>query len=108
MKPDSSVMPAALSNPQKRYLRGLAHELKAIILVGAKGVTPAVVAELDGALGHHELLKVKLSAEDRETRDAWIAALAEQTDAALVGRIGHTAILYRRRDDKPLITLPHG
>lgn len=101
-------MPAALSNPQKRYLRGLAHELKAIILVGAKGVTPAVVAELDGALGHHELLKVKLSAEDRETRDAWIAALAEQTDAALVGRIGHTAILYRRRDDKPLITLPHG
>lgn len=101
-------MPAALSNPQKRYLRGLAHELKAIILVGAKGVTPALVAELEGALEHHELLKVKLAAEDRDTRDAWISALAEQTGAALVGRIGHTAILYRRRDDKPLITLPHG
>jgi len=101
-------MPAALSNPQKRYLRGLAHDLKAIILVGAKGVTPAVIAELDGALGHHELVKVKLSAEDRDARDAWISMLAEQSGAALVGRIGHTAILFRRSADKPLITLPNG
>lgn len=99
-------MAAALSNPQKRYLRGLAHELKPILLVGAKGVTPALLAELDVALEHHELLKVKLAAEDRDTRDEWIAALVEQSKAALVGRIGHTAILYRRSADKPMIALP--
>ena len=100
-------MPSALSNAQKRYLRGLAHELKAVILIGAKGVTAAVLAELDGALNHHKLVKVKLAAEDRDTRDAWIATMAEQSRAALVGRIGHTAIVYRRREDKPLITLPN-
>ncbi len=99
-------MPTPLSNAQKRYLRGLAHDLKAIIQVGAKGVTPALLAELGLALEQHELVKVKVAAEDRETRDAWIEALAAETDAALVGRIGHTAVLYRRSADKPLVILP--
>lgn len=101
-------MPTVLSNPQKRYLRGLAHDLKPVVLVGAKGVTPTLVAELDLALEQHELLKVKVAAEDRETRDAWIEALVEQSDAALVGRIGHVAVLYRRSKDKPLVILPKG
>ena len=101
-------MQAALSNPQKRYLRGLAHDLKPIVMVGAKGVTAPLVAELDLALEQHELVKVKVAAEDRETRDAWIAELAEQSGAGLVSRIGHTAILYRRSKDKPLVILPRG
>ena len=101
-------MPVALSAAQKRYLRGLAHDLKPVILVGAKGVTPSLVAELRLALEQHELIKAKVAAEDRETRDAWIAELAEQSDAALVNRIGHTAVLYRRREDKPFIVLPRG
>ena len=99
-------MSLALSNAQKRYLRGLAHDLKPVVLVGAKGVTPALLAELDQALEQHELLKVKVAAEDRETRDAWIEALVEPSRAALVGRIGHIAVLYRRRQDKPLVILP--
>lgn len=99
-------MSSALSNPQKRYLRGLAHDLKPVILVGAKGVTPGLVAELEQALEQHELIKAKIAAEDRETRDAWIDALAEQSGAALVSRIGHTAVLYRRSKDKPLVILP--
>lgn len=101
-------MPAALSNAQKRYLRGLAHELKPVILVGAKGVTAPLLAELDLALEQHELIKAKIAAEDRETRDAWIEALAEGSGAALVGRIGHVAVLYRARKDKPLVILPKG
>ena len=101
-------MSIALSNAQKRYLRGLAHDLKPVVLVGAKGVTPALVAELDIALEQHELLKVKVAVVDREVRDSWIDALAAQSDAALVGRIGHVAILYRRRKEKPLVILPTG
>jgi RNA-binding protein len=99
-------MPTPLSNAQKRYLRGLAHDLKAILQVGAKGVTPGVIAELGLALEQHELLKVKVAAEDRETRDTCIAELAEQSGAELVSRIGHTAVLYRRSADKPLVILP--
>ncbi|MBB5015647.1 ribosome assembly RNA-binding protein YhbY [Rehaibacterium terrae] len=99
-------MAIALSAAQKRYLRGLAHPLKPVILVGAKGITDGLLAELDGALEHHELLKVKFAAEDRETRDAWIAELADRAGAALVQRIGNTAVLYRRSKDKPQVVLP--
>lgn len=99
-------MPLALSNPQKRYLRGLAHELKPVLLVGAKGVTAPLVAEADIALEHHELIKVRFSAEDRELRDEWIAELVERSQASLVARIGNIAILFRRSREKPLIALP--
>lgn len=99
-------MSVALSPSQKRYLRGLAHPLKAVILVGAKGVTEPLLAELDHALEHHELLKVKFAAEDRETRDAWIDDLVARAGAALVQRIGNTAVLYRRSQDDPRIVLP--
>lgn len=101
-------MSTALSNPQKRYLRGLAHDLKPVVMVGAKGITTNLVAELDSALEQHELVKVKVAAEDRESRDSFIAELATQATAELVSRIGHTAVLYRRSKDKPLVILPKG
>ena len=99
-------MPDILSNPQKRYLRGLAHDLKPILMVGAKGVTPSLLAELELALEQHELIKVKVAAQDRETRDAWIGELVDNSAAALVSRIGHTAVLYRCSKDRPLVILP--
>ena len=99
-------MPVALSNPQKRYLRGLAHDLKPVVMVGAKGVGPSLLAELDQALELHELVKVKVAAEDREQRDEFVAALVEGSGSDLVARIGHVAVLYRRSKDKPRVILP--
>ena len=77
-----------------------------MLQVGGKGMTDAVVAEVDAALEHHELIKVKVAAEDREARDAMIAELAERTGAALVQRIGHIAVLYRPSQEKRQIVLP--
>jgi len=99
-------MPAPLTPAQKRHLRALAHPLKPVVLLGAKGLTGPVVAEVDGALEHHELIKVKIAAEDREARDAAIAELARRCGAELVQRVGHTATLYRRNSEKPQIVLP--
>ena len=99
-------MSTSLTNPQKRYLKGLAHDLRPTILVGAKGVTPSLLAELDAVLEQHELIKVKISAEDRETRDAWIDQLIEKSGASLISRIGNVAIVFRRSKDKALIILP--
>ena len=99
-------MPIALTSAQKRYLRGLAHDLKPVILVGGKGVTDGLVAETTSALGIHELIKVKVAAEDREARDLAIATLADAADAALIARIGNIAVLFKPRADKPLIALP--
>jgi RNA-binding protein len=99
-------MPTQLTSAQTRFLRGQAHDLKAMLQVGGKGVTDALLAEIDGALEHHELIKVKVAGEDRDARDAMIAQIAERTDAALVQRIGHTAVLYRPSRDKRQIVLP--
>jgi len=101
-------MSSPLSNAQKRYLRGLAHDLKPVVMIGAKGIGPSLLAELDQALEMHELLKVRVSAEDRDQRDAYTAALIEGSGAELVARIGHVAVLYRRRSENPLVILPRG
>ena len=61
---------------------------------------------MDAALEQHELIKVKIAGQDREARDAMIADLASRTDATLVQRIGHTAVLYRASKDKRRIVLP--
>ena len=99
-------MPAALTAAQIRFLRGQAHDLKAILQVGSKGLTGPVLAELDGALEHHELVKVKIAAGDREARDGIVAELADRSGAALVQRIGNVAVLYRPSTDKRQIVLP--
>lgn len=99
-------MPTLLTSAQTRFLRGQAHDLKAMLQVGGKGVTDALIAEVDLALEHHELIKIKVGAEDREARDRLIDGIAERTGAALVQRIGHTAVLYRPSKDKRQIVLP--
>ncbi|MFO3704151.1 ribosome assembly RNA-binding protein YhbY [Xanthomonas codiaei] len=101
-------MSIVLTSAQTRFLRGQAHDLKALLQTGGKGVTPAFLAELEEVLERHELIKVKVASEDRETRDALIAELVEQTGSALVQRIGHIAILYRPSKEKRQIVLPRG
>lgn len=53
---------------QKQYLKGLAHSLKPVVMLGQHGLTEGVLAEIDAALAHHELIKVRVAGEDRETK----------------------------------------
>ena len=96
----------SLTSSQKRYLRGLAHDLKPVIMTGNKGVTPALLKEFAGALDHHELVKVKLGSEDRDERAAQIAELAEGANAQVVQSIGRVACFYRRNEEQPKLALP--
>lgn len=95
-----------LTEKQRRHLKGLAHPLKPVILMGNAGLTDAVVAATVEALAAHELIKVRLPGMDREERDAALALLAERTTSVMVTRIGHVAVLFRRNPEVPRITLP--
>jgi RNA-binding protein len=95
-----------LTEKQKRHLRGLAHGIEPCIHVGAAGVTQAVLAELENALAHHELLKVRIRVGDRDARDDAVTALISGSAAALVTRIGNVAVLYRPDTENPRIALP--
>ncbi|MES9961290.1 MAG: ribosome assembly RNA-binding protein YhbY [Sedimenticola sp.] len=97
-----------LSNPQKRHLKGLAHSLKPVVMVGQHGLTEGVFNELEIALDAHELIKVRISAGDRDERDEMLAVLVEKSSAELVQRIGNIAVLYRHNPKKPKIVLPKG
>lgn len=95
-----------LSEPQKRYLRRLGHHLKPVALTGAAGLKPSLLEEIDRALAHHELIKVRFRAPDRLTRDEMVQQVCAELDAALVQRVGHVALLFRRNPEEPRITLP--
>jgi RNA-binding protein len=94
------------TSAQRQYLRGLAHRLHPVVLIGAAGVSDAVLSEIDGALLHHELIKVRLSAVDRTGRRQQIAAILERSDAECVQEIGHIAVLFRRNPEQAKIKLP--
>ena len=96
-----------LTEAQRKYLRGLGHRLQPLARVGNAGLSESFVAELDRALAHHELVKIRVpSGGDREGRDASIADLVTRLGATLVAKIGHVAVLYRRNATAPRITLP--
>lgn len=96
----------ALSPSQRRYLRSLAHELSPVIMLGNKGPTDAVLKELNLALTHHELVKVKLSGGDKSERSEQVQVLADGVQAESVQQIGHVAVLFRRNADDPKLALP--
>ncbi|HEY1588631.1 MAG TPA: YhbY family RNA-binding protein [Rhodanobacter sp.] len=95
-----------LSSSQIRYLRSLAHDLSAVILLGNKGASEAVVKELNLALDIHELVKVKLSGGDKDERQAQIDVLVNGTGTQKIHQIGHVVVLFRRNDEEPKIALP--
>jgi RNA-binding protein len=97
-----------LSDSQRRHLRGLAHHLKPVVMVGQDGLKASVLAEVDAALTAHELIKVKVAAADREERAALIAEITATAGAELVQSIGHVAALFRRNLKKRRIALPRG
>ncbi len=94
-----------LSNKQKQYLKGEAHHLKPVVMIGANGLTEGVLAEIENALEYHELIKVKVSAEDRETKKLICDAIIRETHATQVQLIGSILTLFKPSEDKK-IALP--
>lgn len=84
---------------ERRRLRAQAHSLRPVVLVGAAGLTDAVLAEIDGALTAHELIKIRLRLEEREQREAAAAQIAERLGATQVQRVGHVFTYYRPRPE---------
>jgi RNA-binding protein len=96
----------ALTGKAARHLRGLAHHLDPVVLVGDAGVSDAVIAKVDAELENHELIKVRVSA-DRDAVAEGARVISEATGAEVAGRVGKVIVLYRpRRKGKRTIKLP--
>ncbi len=89
----------SLSQAHKKHYRTIAHHLKPVVMVAAKGLTEAVVEETARALHDHELIKVKFQVGDREAKKALINELVESTGAELVQTIGNMALLLKHNPE---------
>jgi len=89
-------MPALhLTSAQRKDKRAEAHHLEPVVMVGNAGTTAAVVREVDAALRAHGLIKVRVALDERDAREAVLAALADELDAAPIQHIGKLIVLWR-------------
>ena len=95
----------ALSGKQKNYLRGIAHTQNPIVTIGSKGLTDAVMNEIELALEQHELVKVKLPGADKQEKTSLLALITAKSDSEPVQLIGRVGVIYRKNPE-PKIILP--
>jgi len=92
-----------LTNQQRRQLRSLAHHLKPVVMVGDKGITENLLAELDRALESHELIKVTIAGADKNERRTLSEELCQNSSAELVQMIGRITVLYRAAQEPKIV-----
>ncbi len=88
-----------LSNQQRKYLKGLCHDLKPVVTVADKGVSATIGAAIDEALNHHELIKVKVR-QERDDRARLMQEILEASSSEKVMSIGQVLCLYRANPNK--------
>ena len=87
--------------PSKRSeLRAQAHKLNPVVLIGDKGLTDEVLAEIDRALKAHELIKVRAATDDRDARNAWMESICAKLEAHPVQQIGKVLVVYRENPEE--------
>ena len=94
-----------LTPKQKSFLRSQAHQLNPVVMTGSAGLSESVLNEIEQALAHHELIKIKLAGADRDVRRQMGEQICSHTSAAEVQYIGQMLVIYRPAQ-KPRITLP--
>jgi RNA-binding protein len=94
-----------LTPQQRKYLKAQAHSLKPVVMIGAGGLSEAVLKEIDRSLAAHELIKVRILNDDREEREAWLSEICEHLDCAPVQHIGKLLLIYKPAET-PRIVLP--
>lgn len=96
----SDAAPPSLTPARIKALKGEAHHLSPVVMIGAAGLTDAVLAEISTALDAHGLIKVRVAGDSRDERRAIMAQICEQLACAPVQSIGKQLVLYREKPDK--------
>jgi len=89
-----------LTPAQRQLLKGRAHRLNPVVLVGGDGLTPGVLAEIERALKAHELIKIRAPGLERDSRELLMGAVCSATGAAPVQHIGKVLVVYRERPEE--------
>lgn len=88
-----------MNSAERKTLIVRAHKLDPVVMIGGKGLTDAVIAEIDRALKSHELIKVRAPAMERAERAAACAEICARTGAELVQQVGKVLVIFRKNPD---------
>ena len=89
-------MPALKVSPAQRAdLRSQAHALKPVVLIGAEGLTDAVLAEIKVHLAAHELIKIRVFGDERDERVAIYDTICDTLGAAPIQHIGKLLVIWK-------------
>ncbi|MDG1453197.1 MAG: ribosome assembly RNA-binding protein YhbY [Methylophilaceae bacterium] len=84
-----------LNPKQISHLRGLAHNISPVVMIGNQGLTENILKEIEVNLNAHELIKIKVAGDDREARKTIYLSICESTNAIPVHHIGKQLVIYR-------------
>ncbi|MEP6608964.1 MAG: ribosome assembly RNA-binding protein YhbY [Burkholderiaceae bacterium] len=97
-----------LTSRERQALKGRAHPLKPVVLLGAGGLTDSVLREIDRALTDHQLVKIKVADDDRDKRAQIFSEVSAQLSAVRIQSIGKTIVLFRPAPESDEKQEPHG
>ena len=94
-------MPQIVLTPaERRTQRAEAHHLDPVVMIGADGLTDAVMRETDAALSAHGLIKIRVANDDRAARELMYQQLTAELSAAPIQHIGKLLVLWRPQAEK--------
>ncbi|TMH87933.1 MAG: YhbY family RNA-binding protein [Betaproteobacteria bacterium] len=85
-----------LNPAERKALKARAHKLEPVVMIGGKGLTHEVIAEIDRALAAHELVKVRAAGLEREAREQALCAICQRTAAEPVQQVGKIFVIFRK------------
>lgn len=84
-----------LTTKQIAHLRGMAHSLSPVVMIGNNGLTENVLKEIELNLNAHELIKIQVAGDDRDARKAMYLDICAKSNAIAVHHIGKQLVAYR-------------
>lgn len=89
-----------LTPARRRELKARAHSLEPVVMIGDKGLSPAVLKEIDVNLNSHELIKIRVAGDDRALRESFLRQVCAALAASLVQHIGKILVIYRENPEQ--------
>jgi len=94
----------SLSAAERRLLKSRAHALRPVVTVGNDGLSPAVLKEIDASLKAHDLIKIRVTGDDRDLRQALLGEICSRSGASPVQHIGKILVVHRENPEPPAPT----
>ena len=91
----------SLSPAERKLLKARAHALKPVVTVGNERLSASVLKEIETSLKAHDLIKIRVTGDDRDARLALLGEICNLTGASPVQHIGKILVVYRENPEPP-------